>query len=164
MPRHKIYVRRERKCGDAETAKLVREAINAALNAEGADVACEVSVLITDDDGIRAINAEFRNLDKPTDVLSFPMQEFEEGVFEYDPIELSPETGRLPLGDVIISAERVKAQAEEFGHGEMRELQYLTVHSVLHLLGYDHVDDEERKKLMRKREEEIMVNLPGGTM
>ena len=117
-------------------------------------------MLITDDRGIREVNRGYRGIDKPTDVLSFPMQEISSpGAFEFDPGALDPETGILPLGDIILSAERVYEQAREYGHTLARETAYLTVHSVLHLLGYDHIDEAEGRKKMRAREDAIMKDI-----
>ncbi|NMA25353.1 MAG: rRNA maturation RNase YbeY [Clostridiales bacterium] len=135
---------------------LLRRCVKAALQAEGADIPCEVSVLITDDEGIRALNRTHRKKDEPTDVLSFPMHAMTPGKFNSDPSEINPETGRLPLGDIVLSAERVAAQAEEYGQSTDRETAYLTVHSVLHLLGYDHQDEGKEKRRMRQREEAIL--------
>ena len=140
---------------------LLERAIHAALDAEGVDVDCEINVLLTDDEGIHRTNLEMRNVDRPTDVLSFPMFDLVPGEAptEEDEELFDPATGRLPLGDMVISMERVAAQAEEFGHSERRELSYLVVHSVLHLLGYDHLDEGEEKARMRAREEAVMAEL-----
>ncbi len=141
-------------------AALLRRVIPAALAAEGVAVACEVDVLFTDDEGIREINLEQRAVDAATDVLSFPMFEYTPG---QPPVagtsETDPDTGLLPLGDMVLSVERATAQAAEYGHSTERELAYLTVHSVLHLLGYDHLDDGPQKAQMRAREEAILETL-----
>ena len=138
----------------------IKRCIQGALDAEGVTVPCEVNVLLTDNEGIREINREYREIDRATDVLSFPMFEFVPGEFPENVTELlDPGSALLPLGDMAISVEKVRAQAEEFGHSQERELGYLTVHSVLHLLGYDHVDEGEMKKQMRGREEAIMASL-----
>ena len=115
-----------------------------------------VSVLLTDDEGIRLINREYRDLDRPTDVLSFPMNDLTAGKFDPSMCERDPDTGEILLGDMVLSIPRCEEQGEEFGHGYDREVQYLTVHSVLHLLGYDHVDEGPMKKQMRAREKMIM--------
>ena len=120
---------------------------------------CEVDVLLTDDEGIHQINLEQRGVDAPTDVLSFPMFEFAPGQPPAEGAEIDPETGLLPLGDMVVSMERARAQGEEYGHGTKRELAYLAVHSVLHLLGYDHMDDGPQKARMRAREEAILNQL-----
>ena len=124
---------------------------------------CEINVLVTDDAGIRAINNAYRDIDHATDVLSFPMFELTPGELPEDWSEYrDPATHKVPLGDMAISLERAKAQAAEFGHSAEREVGYLTIHSVLHLLGYDHVDEGPMKKQMRAREEAILaeVELP----
>ena len=134
----------------------LKKCIEAALEAEDVRVPCEINVLVADNQTIRAINKAYRNIDKETDVLSFPMFQFEPGKLPKDlTAYLDPETGLLPLGDMVISYEKAKAQAEEFGHSAKRELGYLTIHSILHLLGYDHVDEGPMKKQMRAREEAI---------
>lgn len=140
----------------------LRTCITAALAAEQVALPCEINVLITDDQEICQINWEQRQVDKPTDVLSFPMFELTPGNPPATEAFLDPATGRLPLGDMVISLERATAQAEEFGHSIQRELGYLAVHSVLHLLGYDHMDEGEQKARMRQREETIMsqVGMP----
>lgn len=109
----------------------------------------EISVTFMTSDKIRKLNNEYRGKDKSTDVLSFPM---------YDSVEDFPEQGELQLGDVVINKEQAKLQAEEYGHTFKREMVYLYVHSILHLLGYDH-EDRESKKIMRKKEDEIMEEL-----
>lgn len=145
--------------------ELLTRAICTALDAEGMELDCEVNVLITDDEGIHQINLEQRDVDRPTDVLSFPMFQLVAGqaVTEDsdDEAELDPATGLLPLGDMVISYERACAQAEEYGHSVEREVCYLAVHSVLHLLGYDHMDGEDgvMKRQMRAREKAIMEEL-----
>ncbi len=134
----------------------LKKCIEATLEAEGVRVPCEINVLVADNRTIRAINRAYRNIDRETDVLSFPMFQFEPGRLPRDLREyLDPETGLLPLGDMAISYEKAAAQAEEFGHSTKRELGYLTIHSILHLLGYDHVDEGSMKKQMRAREEAI---------
>ena len=154
---HEIYVSREVKnLGHNESAALIKKAVNMALDAEKINVPCIVSVMLTDEDGIHAVNKEFRNVDSATDVLSFPMNELTAGEFDAEKCERDMDTGAVLLGDMMISVPRCEKQGEEFGHGYKRELMYLTVHSVLHLLGYDHVDEGEMKKLMRSREKEIM--------
>lgn len=142
-----------------ELRGLLRRAIRTALDAEGVDVPCEVDVLLTDDAGIRAINKEQRGVDAATDVLSFPAWEFTPGAFDAAAGEPDPETGLLPLGDMALSIEHIRAQAAEYGNSLGREAAYLTVHSVLHLLGYDHLDEGEQKKQMRAREKAVMAAL-----
>lgn len=130
---------------------LIRSAILATLDYEGKEGHSEVSVTFTDNEGIRAINREYREKDAPTDVLSFPL--FEEGA-----------DGTRMLGDIVISLEKCRAQAEEFGHSFERECAFLTVHSTLHLLGYDHVNSEEEDKDMRKRQTAIVDAMGLGIM
>jgi probable rRNA maturation factor len=139
----------------------IKEVIEHALREEKVNLPCEVSIIFVDNDCIRDINSENRNIDKITDVLSFPMLEYPPGkVFKdvYMDYEFQPEDmdgGKLILGDIAISLEKAEEQSREFGHSFLREVCYLTVHSLLHLLGYDHMKDED-KKIMRSREEEIL--------
>ena len=143
----------------AGTAERLEAVITAALEAEGVEIPCEINVLLTDDEGIHTVNREMRGVDRPTDVLSFPMFELEPGVPPEGEAFLDPETGRCPLGDMCISLERAAAQAEEYGHSLDRELCYLAVHSALHLLGYDHLDEGPMQRQMRAREEAILGKL-----
>ena len=131
------------------TKALIRNACKSVLKIEGFTESAEINISFVDDESIRQINKEFRNIDKSTDVLSFPMGD--NG--EYD---VNPENGCMMLGDVVISVEHAISQAELFGHSNEREIGYLTVHSVLHLLGYDHVDEAQDKKVMRAKEEEAL--------
>lgn len=143
-------------------SSIIRQCIHAVLQEEGITAGCEINVLVTNDRGIHAINLASREIDRPTDVLSFPMFQLEPGNPPEDWQEyLDPETGLCPLGDMCISLERAKAQAKEFGHTSRREIGYLTIHSVLHLLGYDHLDEGEQKKQMRAREEAIANTIRG---
>lgn len=142
---------------DANCA-LIRRTIRTALAAEGLTAPCEVDVLLTDDDGIHEINRKMRQVDRPTDVLSFPEFELTPGQLP-GPEDADPGTGLIPLGDMVLSMERVAAQAREYGHSKRRELSYLVTHSVLHLLGYDHLDEGPMKAQMRAREEAIMALL-----
>ena len=142
---------------DANCA-LIRRTIRTALEAQGVDFPCEIDVLVTSDDGIHEINRTMRDVDRPTDVLSFPALELAEGELPAEE-DADVATGFAPLGDMAISLERVKAQAKEYGHSNRRELAYLAVHSVLHLLGYDHLDEGPMKAQMRGREEAIMALL-----
>ena len=141
----------------------IKRCIRGALEQEGVTVPCEINVLLTDNQGIREINRDLRDVDRETDVLSFPMFEFTPGEFPEDVSDLlDPGSCLLPLGDMALSVEKIKSQAEEFGHSQEREIGYLTVHSVLHLLGYDHLDEGPMKKQMRAREDAIMeyLNIP----
>ena len=147
-----------------QVTSIIQKCVEATLRAEGVSVPCEINVFVTNDAGIQAINKASRNLDKPTDVLSFPMFQLEPGQLpeEWDEY-LDPETEMCPLGDMAISLERAVAQAKEFGHSVRREVGYLTIHSMLHLLGYDHLDEGAMKAQMRQREESIAATIPGMT-
>ena len=140
---------------------IIRKCIEATLQAENIEIPCEINVLVTGDQEIQAINQASREIDKPTDVLSFPMFSLEPGnpPAEWDSY-IDPETGLCPLGDMAISLERAVAQAKEFGHSTRREVGYLTIHSVLHLLGYDHLDEGPQKAQMRAREKQIVAGIP----
>lgn len=141
---------------------IIKKCIEATLLAEGVGVACEINVLVTNDNGIHAVNKASRDIDRPTDVLSFPMFQLEPGHPPEDWSDyLDIETGLCPLGDMCISLERAGAQAKQFGHSARREVGYLTIHSMLHLLGYDHLDEGVMKKQMRSREEAIASGIPG---
>ena len=133
--------------------RLIRLSVEAALAYEGYRNSCEVSVTFTDDEGIRRLNRNFRKIDSATDVLSFPL-------FDYDGSE-EPAVDELEnmLGDIVISLERAEAQAKEFGHSFEREVAFLCVHSMLHLLGYDHVNSEDEELDMRRRQTAIMEML-----
>ena len=145
--------------GCPETAGLVKKAVAAVLRAEGIEPPCHVDVLLTDDGGIHAINLTHRGVDAPTDVLSFPLNELTPGAFDPEGCELDHDTGEILLGDMVISIPRCQAQAAEYGHGYRREVMYLAVHSTLHLLGYDHLDEGPQKARMRTREEAVMADL-----
>lgn len=144
--------------------EIICRCIESTLQAEGIRVPCEINVLVTNDRGIQAINLASRKIDRATDVLSFPMFCLDAGNPPSDWTEyLDPETELCPLGDMCISLERAKAQAKEFGHSVRREIGYLTIHSMLHLLGYDHMDEGTQKAQMRSREESIASQIPGMT-
>lgn len=139
-----------------ELENLVKTVCEAVLKAEECSFEAEISVTFTDDEKIRAINSEYRNIDRVTDVLSFPMMEFDgdfaDAEFDFD--------GELAvLGDIVISLERAQKQAEEYNHSMKREVAFLTAHSMLHLLGYDHVDDEEGDRIMCEKQEKILASL-----
>ena len=158
--KHRIYVSRDKRgLGSPNAYVLIKKAVHAALVAEGIHTGAVVDVLLTDDRGIQRINLEFRGVDKPTDVLSFPQNDFLPGEFNIGIAERDMETGRVLLGDMAISLERARAQGEEYGHGFEHELMYLAVHSVLHLLGYDHMDEADMKRQMREREKAVMNSL-----
>jgi len=139
---------------------IIRKCIHETLAAERVSVPCEINVLVTNDQGIHLINKTSRDIDRPTDVLSFPMFQLEPGNPPTDWVDYQdPDTGLVPLGDMCISLERAVAQAQEFGHSTRREVGYLTIHSMLHLLGYDHLDEGPMKKQMRTREEQIAASI-----
>ena len=141
-----------------EKRAFIRRVIRTALAAEGVTFPCEIDVLLTHDAGIHQINRDMRQVDRATDVLSFPEFDLTPGQLPGEE-DADPGTGLVPLGDMVISMEHVAAQAKEYGHSNRRELAYLVVHSVLHLLGYDHLDEGPMKAQMRGREEAIMADL-----
>ena len=160
MSIHRVYITRTKAgLGRPETARLVKRAIEKALSQQGVDTPCRVDVTLTDDETIHAINMEHRGVDRPTDVLSFPMNELVPGSFDCEECERDIETGCVFLGDMVISIPRCEEQGIEYGHGYRREVSYLAVHSLLHLLGYDHVDEGEDKRLMRSQEKAVMERL-----
>lgn len=141
--------------------KIIHDIIPAALDYEECPYEAEVNVILTDNEAIREINRDYRQIDAPTDVLSFPMIEFEkESDFSHveDAVEdfFNPETGELILGDIIISVEKVVEQAEKYAHSQERELAFLLAHSMLHLCGYDHMADMERE-IMEQKQREILA-------
>ncbi len=143
---------------DIPWERIIHDIVPAALDYEQCPYAAEVSVILTDNASIRELNRDHRQIDAPTDVLSFPMLEFEkESDFSHveDSVEdcFDPETGELVLGDIIISVEKVMEQAEKYGHSRERELAFLLAHSMLHLCGYDHMDDAEREEMERRQDD-----------
>ena len=158
MPKHEIIISADVPGVDEELWSFICRAVRTTLDAEGVDVPCEINILLTNDTGIHRVNVDTRNVDAPTDVLSFPMFDLTPGDKPAEE-DADPATGLIPLGDMCISLERAQVQAEEFGHSVERELAYLAVHSVLHLLGYDHLDEGPMKAQMRGREEAIMEAL-----
>lgn len=143
---------------DLPYEKIINDVVEEALDYVKCPYDAEVNVLLTDNEGIRQINLDMRRIDNPTDVLSFPMCDFETpGDFsglENTPEEyFNPDTGELMLGDIVISVEKVKEQAEKYGHSETRELAFLAAHSMLHLSGYDHMEEEERLEMENMQRE-----------
>ena len=139
---------------------IVRQMVVAALDYENCPYEAEVSVTVVDDKEIQEINKIYRNIDKATDVLSFPMYEYEKAA-DFDNLDdsaFNPESGELLLGDIVISAEKVTAQAKEYGHSKEREFAFLLVQSMLHLLGYDHMEEEERLVMESKQKEILELN------
>ncbi|MCL2125595.1 MAG: rRNA maturation RNase YbeY [Oscillospiraceae bacterium] len=158
---HRIFTRHRAVASNERLQiPLIKHCIRATLQAEGVDVPCELSVLITDDKGIKNLNRDYRGVNSSTDVLSFPMLEYSAPGWDarMPDVALSAD-GVLPFGDIVLSAEKIKEQAKENGNTRERETAYLTIHSVLHLLGYDHVDEGEGKQQMREREKAILSEL-----
>ena len=155
---HSILLSSDVEGNTTEWETLLGEVIPAALEAEGVSLPCEINVLLTDDAGIQAINLAERGVDAPTDVLSFPMFDLRPGDKPSE-ADADPGSRLVPLGDMVLNLDRVKSQGEEYGHGPRRECAYLAVHSILHLLGYDHMDDGPMKAQMREREEDILGRL-----
>lgn len=141
-----------------ELTDLLKKVCEAVLTEEECDFDAQISLTFVDNEEIRRINAEFREKDAPTDVLSFPMLEFDENGDIID-AEYDFDGETVILGDIIISTERALEQAEEFGHSFVREVAFLCVHSMLHLLGYDHVDDPEGEAIMREKQTRILNEL-----
>jgi probable rRNA maturation factor len=148
---------------DFDYEALARRVIEAACDAEHCPYEAEVNLTLTDNDSIHAINREYRQIDRPTDVLSFPMLTYESPA-DFSHVEdcveenFNPETGELLLGDIVLSVEKVKEQAKEYGHSELREYAFLILHSMLHLFGYDHETQEEREA-MELRQSAILQEL-----
>lgn len=135
-----------------ETQELINRAVKTCLNQEGFDIASEISILLVDDERIWEINKEQRNVDKPTDVLSFPMVDMFEGEIQSNEGDFDLDEDLLLLGDIVVSMETALRQSEEYGHSLDRELAFLVTHGVFHLLGYDHMEEEEEKVMMGKQE------------
>ena len=140
-----------------EIEKAITDVCTAVLDSEECDFDAEISITLVDNEAIREINNEQRGIDKATDVLSFPMLEFDEdgnadGEYETD-------GNFIVLGDIVISMERAREQSIEYGHSFLREVAFLTAHSMLHLLGYDHVDDEEGERIMNEKQENVLTSL-----
>lgn len=139
---------------------IIRDVVNESLDYEKCPYEAEVNVILTDNQAIQEINREHRQIDAPTDVLSFPMVDYE-APSDFDHVEdavedyFNPETGELMLGDIVISVDKVEEQAEKYGHSETRELAFLVAHSMLHLFGYDHMEEGEREQ-MEDRQRKIL--------
>lgn len=148
---------------DFDYETLIKKVIEACMDYEDCPYETEVSILLTDDNAIQEINKEYRDMDAPTDVLSFPVTDFEipgdfSNIEEEHPDSFHPETGELLLGDIVISVERAIKQAAEYGHSIEREIAFLTAHSMFHLFGYDHIEDEERR-IMEDKQREVLDKL-----
>ena len=145
---------------DFDYEELAGRVVEFALDHEAFPYECEVNLTLTDNEGIHEINREYRQIDRPTDVLSFPMLSYEAaGDFsqleeDYDN-NFNPDTGEIMLGDIVISVDKVKEQAESYGHSEKREYAFLILHSMLHLFGYDHMEEEEAK-VMEEKQKDIL--------
>lgn len=146
-----------------DVEEIAGKVIEEALEQEKCPYEVSVSVILTDNEGIHAMNKEFRGIDRPTDVLSFPNVDYEvpadfEGIEDDAEDYFDPESGELCLGDIVISVDKVYEQAKEYGHAPLREFAFLIAHSMLHLLGYDHMEPEEAK-VMEDKQEEILKSL-----
>ncbi|AUS96388.1 rRNA maturation RNase YbeY [Clostridium thermosuccinogenes] len=135
-----------------EIENLIRNAAELSLELQGFTLPAEIDILLVDDEKIREINNEHRNIDSPTDVLSFPMVDMKEGVIISDEGDYDLDENTLILGDIVVSLETAKRQAEEYGHSFERELAFLVTHGSYHLLGFDHMEPEEEKRMMEKQE------------
>ncbi|MEF9951684.1 MAG: rRNA maturation RNase YbeY [Clostridium sp.] len=146
---------------NSEIEDIIQNVINKSLEHEGFNYEYEISVSLVDNTSIREINREHREIDRATDVLSFPMIEYDGGYysedFKFSPFDITPD-GYIPLGDIVLSLERAREQSIEYGHSYYREVAFLTCHSVLHLLGHDHMEEAERV-VMRQKEESILSSL-----
>ena len=149
---------------DFDIEELAIMVADKVLESEGCDHDVEIGLTITDDDGIKELNSQFRDIDKPTDVLSFPNVSYETAgdfsVFESDQkVDLiNPDTGKIMFGDIVINEKRVREQAIEYGHSERREFAFLVAHSMLHLCGYDHMESDEAA-VMEKKQEDVLSSL-----
>lgn len=139
---------------DTATKNLIRKAVRATLRSEKFPDDAEVSVTLTDNREIHLLNREYRGVDRPTDVLSFPMAEDDDNIGDFD-----MDKGAVLLGDIVISVEKIQEQAKEYMHSFERELAYLTIHSTLHLLGYDHVTGEQDEKEMTEKQDKIIESI-----
>ena len=158
-----IYIENQYKNNiDIDYENLINMVVSEAIDYVKCPYECEVNVTIVDNDEIHEINNSQRNIDRPTDVLSFPMLEYDKpgdfDKFENDLYAFDPDTGELTLGDIVISYDKVISQAEEYNHSVKREFAFLVAHSMLHLFGYDHIDDNERME-MEHKQKEILNNL-----
>ena len=158
-----FFIEKEVECNfNFDYEKVAEAVVSASLEHESFPYEAEVNLTLTDNEGIHAINKEYRQIDRPTDVLSFPMIDYPEpGTFDFLEEEedcFDPESGELTLGDIVISVDKVREQAKEYGHSEQRELAFLVAHSMFHLFGYDHMEEEERKE-MEKMQREVLDKL-----
>lgn len=147
---------------DFDAKEIYEQAVNAVLDYENCPYEADISLLLTDDESIREINKEMRGLDVATDVLSFPMSDYDIPA-DFDSLEnaddaFEPDSGELLLGDIVISVDKIISQAASFGHSEKREFAFLIVHSMLHLIGFDHIEESDRE-VMEAHQQEIMIKL-----
>lgn len=148
---------------DLPYEEIVNTVVLACLDFEKCPYEAEINVIFTDNEGIHAINRDYRQIDAPTDVLSFPLVDYERPA-DFDHVEeaaedyFNPETGELMLGDIILSVDKITEQADAYGHSRERELAFLVAHSMLHLMGYDHMEEEERH-IMEKKQADILEGL-----
>ncbi|MBQ9922252.1 MAG: rRNA maturation RNase YbeY [Clostridia bacterium] len=139
---------------DAQTKNLIRKAVRTTLRSEKFPEDAEVSVTLTDNEEIHVLNREYRGVDRPTDVLSFPMAEDDDNIGDYD-----MDKNAVLLGDIVVSVEKIEEQAKEYMHSFERELAYLVIHSTLHLLGYDHETGDEDEKEMTEKQDKIIESM-----
>lgn len=148
---------------DLNYEDIITKVVEKSLDLEKCPYEVELNVILTDNNEIKEINRDYRDIDAPTDVLSFPLIQYEEpsdfnGLEEEADDYFNPETGELLLGDIIISVERVMEQAQEYGHSNERELAFLTAHSMMHLFGYDHMEEDERT-IMESKQKQVLDEL-----
>jgi probable rRNA maturation factor len=150
----KVFIENEQTSAEFTQAyaQLLKETALCCLKEENMEFGCEVNILITDDASIRDINRQFRDIDNPTDVLSFPMTNIKEGRMADEGGDFDIDEGLLAIGDIVISIETAMKQSEQYGHSLERELAFLTAHGMFHLLGYDHMESSEEEIMMAKQE------------
>jgi probable rRNA maturation factor len=148
-----VYNRQKKIKLSRETRSLIRKAAKICEKRNGFQFPCEACIMLVDNEEIKRLNSKFRNIDAPTDVLSFPLMTYSKKNPDIRPGDLDPDTKRVPLGDIMISVEKALEQAESYGHSPERELAFLAVHGMLHLLGYDHETPEEEKDMFQRQEE-----------
>ncbi len=136
---------------------IINTAVEKSLEHEGFEIPSETSIVLTDDNGIHQLNKQYRDVDKPTDVLSFPILDILKGQINQDSGDIDKDKELILLGDIVISLETVKRQAEEYGHSFNRELAFLTTHGMFHLLGYDHMNEADEKEMLEKQEKVLRL-------
>lgn len=148
-----IYNRQKSQEISKDIQKLIEKAVKLCVKKEGFPYSCEASITLTDNESIKELNREHRSIDEPTDVLSFPLIEYVNGEPQIQPGDIDPDSGQVFLGDIIISVEKAFEQAQSYGHSAERELTFLAVHGILHLLGYDHETENEEKHMFSLQED-----------